>query len=75
MDGYIHSMNQQHTDAMAAHKQRIRWIPELHELFLNAVDQLGGPDRENTYINHLLIDHRDPISGYSFVFKLNKFFL
>ncbi|KAB2015401.1 hypothetical protein E1A91_D08G023100v1 [Gossypium mustelinum] len=44
MDGYIHSMNQQHTDAMAAHKQRIRWIPELHELFLNAVDQLGGPD-------------------------------
>ncbi|KAG4186024.1 hypothetical protein ERO13_A08G016600v2 [Gossypium hirsutum] len=44
MDGYIHSMNQQYTDAMAAHKQRIRWIPELHELFLNAVDQLGGPD-------------------------------
>ncbi|KAK8615205.1 hypothetical protein V6N13_068986 [Hibiscus sabdariffa] len=44
MDGYnIHSMNQ-HPDAIAANKQRIRWIPELHELFLHAVDQLGGPE-------------------------------
>ncbi|KAK8630294.1 hypothetical protein V6N13_079092 [Hibiscus sabdariffa] len=39
----MHSMNQ-HPDVVAGHKQRIRWIPELHELFLNAVDQLGGPE-------------------------------
>ncbi|KAE8692837.1 RNA-binding family protein, putative isoform 1 [Hibiscus syriacus] len=38
-----YSMNQ-HPNVVAANKQRIRWIPELHELFLNAVDQLGGPE-------------------------------
>ncbi|KAK8604078.1 hypothetical protein V6N13_096541 [Hibiscus sabdariffa] len=43
MDGSnMHSMNQ-HPDVVAAHKQRIRWTPELHQLFLNAVDRLGGP--------------------------------
>ncbi|KAE8697076.1 hypothetical protein F3Y22_tig00110634pilonHSYRG00101 [Hibiscus syriacus] len=38
-----HSMNQ-HPSVVAANKQRIRWIPELHELFLYAVDQLGGSE-------------------------------
>eukprot|EP00897_Mesotaenium_endlicherianum_P005946 jgi/Mesen1/537/ME000104S10628 len=26
-------------------KQRLRWTPELHERFIDAVTQLGGPDR------------------------------
>ncbi len=30
----------------AAAKQRLRWTPELHERFVDAVTQLGGPDRE-----------------------------
>jgi SHAQKYF class myb-like DNA-binding protein len=31
--------------AAAAAKQRLRWSPELHERFVDAVSQLGGPDR------------------------------
>lgn len=27
-------------------KQRLRWTHELHERFVDAVAQLGGPDRE-----------------------------
>lgn len=27
-------------------KQRLRWTHDLHERFVNAVAQLGGPDRE-----------------------------
>ena len=27
-------------------KQRLRWTPELHERFVDAVTQLGGPDRK-----------------------------
>lgn len=30
----------------SAAKQRLRWTPELHERFVDAVTQLGGPDRE-----------------------------
>lgn len=29
-----------------ASKQRLRWTHELHERFVDAVAQLGGPDRE-----------------------------
>lgn len=29
-----------------ASKQRLRWTNELHERFVDAVAQLGGPDRE-----------------------------
>jgi len=29
----------------SAAKQRLRWTPELHERFVDAVTQLGGPDR------------------------------
>ncbi|CAM6077229.1 unnamed protein product [Sphagnum tenellum] len=31
--------------AGSASKQRLRWTPELHERFVDAVTQLGGPDR------------------------------
>jgi hypothetical protein len=30
----------------AAVKTRLRWTPELHEKFVNAVSQLGGADRK-----------------------------
>lgn len=29
-----------------ASKQRLRWTHDLHERFVDAVAQLGGPDRE-----------------------------
>ncbi|KAE8673603.1 RNA-binding family protein, putative isoform 1 [Hibiscus syriacus] len=44
MDGCNTHLMNQHPNVVAANKQRIRWIPELHELFLNAVDRLGGPE-------------------------------
>lgn len=31
-------------------KPRLKWTPELHERFIEAVDQLGGADSE--YIKH-----------------------
>lgn len=34
-----------------ASKQRLRWTHELHERFVDAVAQLGGPDRE--FSSHL----------------------
>lgn len=33
-------------NASLASKQRLRWTHELHERFVDAVAQLGGPDRE-----------------------------
>lgn len=33
-----------------ASKQRLRWTHELHERFVDAVAQLGGPDREFFYL-------------------------
>ena len=37
------SLNNNHS---LASKQRLRWTHELHERFVDAVAQLGGPDRE-----------------------------
>lgn len=33
-------------NASLASKQRLRWTHELHERFVDAVAQLGGPDRK-----------------------------
>ena len=33
-------------DVAASHKQRIRWTTELHDLFVEAVKALGGPESE-----------------------------
>ncbi|CAN0838977.1 Myb family transcription factor PHL6 [Linum grandiflorum] len=40
-DDYI---SHHHSEGAASHKQRIRWTTELHDLFLEAVSTLGGPD-------------------------------
>ena len=40
-------------NASLASKQRLRWTHELHERFVDAVGQLGGPDRES-YFHYLL---------------------
>lgn len=42
--------NSQHDfpEAAVAQKTRIRWTQELHELFLDAVEKLGGPESEQT---------------------------
>lgn len=32
-------------------KPRLKWTPELHERFIEAVNQLGGPDSESNKQN------------------------
>lgn len=39
-----------------ASKQRLRWTHELHERFVDAVAQLGGPDREYLASKHSPLD-------------------
>jgi hypothetical protein len=36
-------------------KQRLRWTHELHERFVDAVAQLGGPDREYFSLRYLIL--------------------
>ncbi|KAF9663038.1 hypothetical protein SADUNF_Sadunf18G0116700 [Salix dunnii] len=40
MDGNINQL----PEAVTSQKQRIRWTTELHDLFVDAVKSLGGPD-------------------------------
>ncbi|KAK1319787.1 Myb family transcription factor APL [Acorus calamus] len=37
-----------------ASRKRLRWTHELHERFVDAVTQLGGPDMVETLFNKLL---------------------
>nr|QEX51321.1 myb family transcription factor PHL7-like isoform X1 [Cymbidium ensifolium] len=39
------TMDQNHSNPSLASRQRLRWTHELHERFVDAVAQLGGPDR------------------------------
>lgn len=39
-------VNGVNNSASLASKQRLRWTHELHERFVDAVAQLGGPDSE-----------------------------
>ncbi|KAK4352777.1 hypothetical protein RND71_028295 [Anisodus tanguticus] len=41
----INGGNNQNNNPSLASKQRLRWTHELHERFVDAVAQLGGPDR------------------------------
>lgn len=40
--------NSLNSNPTLASKQRLRWTHELHERFVDAVAQLGGPDRESS---------------------------
>lgn len=40
------SENSNHNNPNLGAKQRLRWTNELHERFVDAVAQLGGPDSE-----------------------------
>lgn len=44
----ISSGNNANNNPNLASKQRLRWTHELHERFVDAVAQLGGPDRESS---------------------------
>lgn len=43
--GSNNAMNSSVTSGMASSKQRLRWTPDLHDRFVDAVAELGGPDR------------------------------
>jgi len=44
----INGGNSLNNNPSLASKQRLRWTNELHERFVDAVAQLGGPDSELT---------------------------
>lgn len=43
------TMDPNHSNPSLASRQRLRWTHELHERFVDAVAQLGGPDSEKFF--------------------------
>eukprot|EP01018_Ginkgo_biloba_P038333 Gb_05469 [translate_table: standard] len=43
--GGAHNALSSSTNSGGAGKQRLRWTPDLHDRFVDAITQLGGPDR------------------------------
>jgi hypothetical protein len=60
----INGGNNLNSNPNLASKQRLRWTHELHERFVDAVAQLGGPDRKS---------HQHP-PGWSFISNCDFFF-
>jgi hypothetical protein len=60
----INGGNSLNNNPNLASKQRLRWTHELHERFVDAVAQLGGPDRKS---------HQHP-PGWSFISNCDFFF-
>ncbi|KAK2972064.1 hypothetical protein RJ640_005084, partial [Escallonia rubra] len=59
-------------------KPRLRWTVELHERFVDAVTQLGGPDSQYLNINDLskfLMHHVPPMISYMFSYVAMDFHL
>lgn len=46
-NGMNNNNNNNSSSQSLASKQRLRWTHELHERFVDAVAQLGGPDSES----------------------------
>jgi hypothetical protein len=67
----INGGNNLNNNPNLASKQRLRWTHELHERFVDAVAQLGGPDRKS---------HKHPrdwsfISSFDFCYFLHSIYL
>lgn len=49
MGGGNNNLNNSNNSNLAS-KQRLRWTNELHERFVDAVAQLGGPDSKFSFV-------------------------
>lgn len=61
----VGSPNDASNSASAASRQRLRWTNELHERFVDAVAQLGGPDSKFLLPHLFDLNH-----SFSFSFSL-----